>query len=469
MKNINDNVRKTGIVILIVFYTVCYICLLFNQNVWTDEAFTIQLIRENSWSQIWCATAADVHPPLYYYIVKLFIGLFGDSIFMYKLVSVIPMILLLLYGSITVGKMAGYDAAAIYIIFLNAIPCVLEYVVQIRMYSWALLFVTCAAFSAYELCMSRKKKFTACLTLMAVLACYTHNYAMLGCVYIYILIGISGIRRWIKTKDKSVFMQWLISGVIVTVCYIPWLIVLYQQTTTRIGNYWIGAITAKSFGEYVQFLFGLPVPYTVGMFLILCILAGILCIKNILQGDKMGMAGLLAFSVPVAVAAVGITVSILVTPFFIARYIVPCLGLLALFFALAFHKEKTSVKLLACVFGLVMFFYSYQMNYETEYHSTHTEELIAYMDENMGEQDYIVYNYEAYGFIYKIYFDVNKTIFVNDMDFSEDFDTVWYFDSCVEPWISSQLLEENKLQKEFVANMGIEQNDFALYKIVHVK
>lgn len=467
MQKVNDRLKKAGMLVLIAFYTVCYFSLLFNRNVWTDEAFTIELIRENGWSQIWSATAEDVHPPLYYYIVKLFVSLLGDSFFTYKLVSVVPMLLILLLAFTKIRKLAGYDAGVIFVVFLNAVPCVLEYVIQIRMYSWAMFFVTWAGLDAYEMCIKGRGRYAAGLTIAAMLACYTHNYAMLSCVYIYILTGIFAVKKWIQEKNKGVFVQWLISGVFVAVCYIPWLLVLYQQTTSRIGNYWITEVTAASLVEYMQFLFGSYIPYSAVMFGILCVFACILCVINIKKGNRLGIAGLLACSVPVAVAAVGIAVSVLVTPFFIARYLLPCLGLFAVLFAMAFHRENAVVKLLACIFGFVMFFYSWQANYEIEYRSTHTEELLAYLDENMGERDYIVYNYEIYGFIYEIYFDKDRTVFLNDMDFSQDFDTVWYFDSCVTPWISSQLLEDNGLKKEFVANMGIEQNDFALYRIVH--
>ena len=89
------------------------------------------------------------------------------------------------------------------------------------------------------------------------------------------------------------------------------------------------------------------------------------------------------------------------------------------------------------------------------------------MNENMGENDYILYNYEIYGFIYQIYFDEERTIFLEDMDFSQDFDTLWFFDSCVTPWLDSQTLENYQLQKEFIERMGIEQNEFSLYRITH--
>ena len=53
-------------VMLILLFTAMYISLIFNRNIWTDEAYTIELVRENSFPGIIRNTAVDVHPPLYY-------------------------------------------------------------------------------------------------------------------------------------------------------------------------------------------------------------------------------------------------------------------------------------------------------------------------------------------------------------------------------------------------------------------
>ena len=58
-------------------FTVLYISLLFNHNIWTDEAFTLQLIKGNV-RDIIEGTARDVHPPLYYLYAKLFRVFLGD-------------------------------------------------------------------------------------------------------------------------------------------------------------------------------------------------------------------------------------------------------------------------------------------------------------------------------------------------------------------------------------------------------
>lgn len=450
----------------IVFLAI-YVSLVFNRNVWTDEAYTIQMIREHSFLGIISETAKDVHPPLYYLLLKLFITVFGQSITAYKLFSVIPMILLMVLAGTKVRRNWGIRAASLFILFVSAIPCMLEYTIQIRMYSLACFFTTWAALSAYDVWKKGELVQAVQLTVASMGACYTHNYAMINCVFVYVILLVVAVIRYRKKKDKKLFVMGFLSGCIVSASFLPWLGVLLQQTTQRVGNYWIEPVTLQVILHYFDDLFGTAIPHTTFMYVCLFLLGIILAVKETLDKRKIGIEALLFLCIPVLTASVGIMISILVTPFFIARYLIPCIGLLALFLGIIFSTQKTYVQVLLAAFGIGTLISAYYVNFEKEYHSSSVEETLSFMEQNMTESDYIVYNNEIYGFIYKIYFDEGRTIFLNDMDFTSNFDHIWFFDSCVEPWIDSQKLEELGLKKEYVANLGIEQNDFVLYKISH--
>lgn len=457
----------------ILFWTGCvgylaiYISLVFNRNVWTDEAYTIQLIRENSFSGMIAETAMDVHPPLYYLLLKVFVTVFGQSITAYKLFSVIPMVLLMVLAWTKVRRNWGIRTACLFLLFVNAIPCMLEYTIQIRMYSLACFFTTWAALSAYDVWKTGKRFQVVQLTIASMCACYTHNYAMLSCVFVYAVLLVVSIIRYQKKKEKQLLVQVLLSGGIVAVCFLPWLGVLLKQTTERVGNYWIEPVTLKVILGYFEDLFGTAIPHTTFMYVCIFLAGIVLAVREIRQKHRIGIEALLFLSIPVLTAGVGIIVSVLVTPFFIARYLIPCMGLFALFLAIIFRTQKTYIQVLLAAFGIGTLISAYYVNFEKEYRSGCVEETLSFLEENMTERDYIVYNNEIYGFIYKIYFDADRTIFLSDMDFTKDFENIWYFDSCVTPWLDSSLLESLGLKKEYVANLGIEQNDFVLYRISH--
>ena len=379
---------------LTALFTIMYISLIFNKNIWTDEAYTMQIVRENGFLGIIKATAQDVHPPLYYLMAECFAAVLGDTFWVYKLLSTIPMTLTMLFAFSHIKPWWGECAAVLFVIMINAIPCVLEYAVQMRMYSWALFFVTWAGLSAYGMCRQENtKRFCIQLTAAAVLACYTHTYAMLACVCIYIIMGIFAFLKCKKNGKWLLLKSWLISGAAVAFFYLPWLFVLIKQTADRIENYWIAPVTFSVIPEYFEFLFASEIPYSTEMYLILCAAAVAICIRK-----KEGR-GLFALAVPMMTAIIGITVSILVTPFFIARYLLPCMGLFALFIAAAFSKKRGNAAVMLGIFGLLMAMASYKKNYILEYKSAHTDELLSYMEKNLAPNDLIAYNYEDSGFI----------------------------------------------------------------------
>ncbi len=468
--------RKTALIVLtglILLFTGMYVSLIFNRNIWTDEAYTMELVYGNHFWGIIQNTANDVHPPLYYLIVKCFVLIFGESFAVCKIVSIVPMTPTMLLAVTHIRPWWGERAAVLFLIMVNAIPCVLEYAVQMRMYSWALFFVTWAGLGACGMCMADDRRFRrhCCIQLTAagILACYTHTYAMLSCVCIYTLLCVCALLRSRKNRDWTLLTASLISGGIVAVCYLPWLFVLLKQTLSRIENYWIEPVTWEVVRRYPAFLFESRLPGSTALYLVLCGAAVLVCILRCCKpdgGKREGLTALLMLAVPLMTALAGIVVSVMVTPFFIARYLLPCMGLLALFLALAFQGKHGGVQILIGVFGLSMVIESYQRNYQMEYCSTHTEELLAYMKEHIEPDDLIAYNYELYGFIYEIYFE-DRVTFLSDVDFAGDFGSIWYFDSCVTPWLEAQVLEQNGLEKEFIMTTGIEQNEFQLYQIRH--
>ncbi len=455
------NPSKNAIIWLLlsaVLMTALYVSLIFNRNIWTDEAFTIELVGSNSVLGIIRGTANDVHPPLYYLIVKLFITLFGTSFQVYKLVSILPMFFTMLLGIFYIAPWFGAKTAFLFMLFLNAIPCVMEYGVQIRMYSWAIFFITIAGLFAYGAYVTHQTKYWILLSIAAVSACYTHNFAMISAVWIYLLLGAAVL--FSRTGIGKCFL----SGAFTALCFIPWLLVLLKQTGSRINNYWIEPVTKETILGYFGDLFDSRLPFTAIMFAFLLLAAFIMVFVKPYPATTRCFA-LALLLVPLLTALLGIAVSVLITPFFIARYLIPCMGLTALFLAIGFGTQKGLSYPLLCAFLLSMTASSYKTNFIDEYRSTHTEELLTYMEENLSENDIILYNNKLYGFIYACYFDTDKLRFLEDMDFGAASGTIWYFDSCISPWLPDAVLQEHGLTKEYIATLGIEQNDFILYRI----
>lgn len=460
MKKTDNVLFNIFIIVFIVGITLLYVSLIFNQNIWTDEAFTMQLVNLGSIVEIIKGTAVDVHPPLYYLITYFFVSLFGATIQTYKIVSIVPMFFTMLLGVLYIKPWFGTKTTVLYILFLNAIPSIMEYGVQVRMYSWCLFFISFAALSAYGYYHFKCRKYLLFLTLTALCACYTHNFAMISAVFIYILLGIA-----LMLREHRFHLKWLLSGITISVLYLPWLLVLYHQTNNRVGNYWILDINKETVLGYFSDIFGSRIPYSTTMFVSLWLIAIVLLLVSVHRDRNVGILGILLFLVPILTALLGVVVSVLITPFFIARYLVPCMGLWALGLALAFKNEKGYVYTFLCLFLVCMIGNSYYENYKKEYLSTNVDEFLVYMNENLDDNDIIIYNYKMFGFIYECYFDDEKLIFLEDLDFGVEYNNIWFLDSCCTPWLQNETLTTYGLTKEYISTFGIEHNDFRLYRI----
>lgn len=119
--------------LLILGFGIVYLSLCFNDNIWTDEGFTIQLLRECSTYGEACAfTAADVHPPLYYIYLKFFTDRLGIHLLLLKILSILPMLLTMALGVVVIRKEFGFRTALFYILILGTLPCTMEYAIQVR-------------------------------------------------------------------------------------------------------------------------------------------------------------------------------------------------------------------------------------------------------------------------------------------------------------------------------------------------
>ena len=83
-----EKVQSILLLIEILVCTLVFLTLSGGKGIDFDEAFTFQLVRDNNMLGIIRDTAADVHPPLYYLIVKLFTTVFGYKFIVYTWASI---------------------------------------------------------------------------------------------------------------------------------------------------------------------------------------------------------------------------------------------------------------------------------------------------------------------------------------------------------------------------------------------
>ena len=446
---------------LIVFFSLLYVSLIFNYNIWTDEAFTLTLVQGNV-KEIIEGTANDVHPPLYYFYSKLFYDITNGSLWVQKLSTIIPQVGTYILIATLFRKKFGDKAAFLSLLFFTCIPCTMEFSVQVRMYSIALFFVTLCGLFAYEAYIEDTRRSWIYLIIGALGAAYTHYFAF---VSIIVIVGFLFLA--ILFSKRKLLAKWGIAAAIMILGYLPWIKPFIIQVTRVRENYWIPSIAPDVLWSYFTWTFDLAlIPGVVYGVLGILIIAGITTLVNIIRKrEKEDIAALLAMLVPTVTVVLGVVISLSKSPIYRDQYVFPALMLLAVFLGLAFRKLDEKFVFVLSVFFLFIGAVQYKECYRQEYKSTYVPQTMEFFEQNLEPDDYIVYNWEDFRFIYKFYFPEDQLVYIEDFDFSKNFNNVWFLNSKWNQQINSADLEANGLSIEFCGLYGIEHNEFDLYMI----
>ncbi len=368
---------------LFLLLSAVYISLVWNNNVWMDEAFTASLVHTDLAGVI-SRSMADTLPPLYNIILKFTTDVFGYSIPVMKMTSVVPMLLVLLAGATTVRKRFGFRTAVLFMLLITFMPLVLYYGVEIRMYSMGFLFATLSGIWAYENVCEPSIRNLAVFVIVSVLAGYTHHFAFVTAAFSYLYLLL-----WYIFFDRKDLTRWFWALAATFVLYLPCLIVTLSQLSRVSGYFSMPEVDAGQFMEYVVY------PYKVGItpLTVLCLafvaaafvmFAYMVCIKR--KRDPEYIFAILCFSVYYGVLIFGTIISKIMTAnIFVDRYLFFAVGLLWMFAAIMFSDDKR-IFCAAIAVILAIGAGTYTLEIRTEYKNSADEE-IAFLGDNVGKGD----------------------------------------------------------------------------------
>ena len=315
-------------IVLICLYSCMLIFLTLSSNaVWLDEAYSLSQIR-HSWKDLIQFLINDVHPLLYFTILKAASVVFGSSIAVMKMVSVFPTIVMIIFVCLFLKKEFSDRAAILFLLLCISSETITHYSIEIRMYSWALFFVTLMFVSSWYFLKSGKKQWWIAILLCALGSAYTHNFAAVGAGIVYLFLFFYALKY---KKDEIVPM--ILLAIIGIILYLPWFPSLIGQFTRTSDNFWIEPLTIRNIFDYVVMVFSTG-NYFVTLFL--CFIFGFVFISFFIRKNKTEKHFFFFGGLCCAVCLVltGIIISIAIRPLFTSRYLVPMYGLVWLFFAI---------------------------------------------------------------------------------------------------------------------------------------
>lgn len=322
-----------------------------NESIWLDEAYTIGFVTPG-WKEMFQLLALDVHPPLYYVIVKTVV-LMGQSvnsefplIMLAKLTSVIPFVFLLIVGLTVVRYRWGRYVSGIFILAVTGVPSLMSLGCDMRMYSWALLFVTITYLSALFVVERKSFVMWGLFVVWALCAAYTHYFAVVAVMpaFLYVL----------RLEHRGI-ASWVIACLVVVCAYLPWLTVFLHQLQVVRENYWILPIDVP---QVIMFLRAV-IEGVFGCVIIVLLFRMIrwerLSLMAFCGALRMAMVSV---GLPFFVIGVGVFVSIVIRPVFGVRYMLPSLGMLWLGIAILSKRQRINAQMMIVPVFLVMLAFS---------------------------------------------------------------------------------------------------------------
>lgn len=252
-----DNFSRWLPVVMISTFAMVSLSTIGSYSLWHDEGYTA-VLTEGSFQDIISRTAKDVHPPLYYLLLKIWSLTFGDSIISLRLFSLTTMTLAIFIAYRIFQRIAspGHARWAMFGMVLGSY--ILRYSQEMRMYGLGALIAMSATYtlirSQDNISQKHKLIWYSLYGLLITAGIYTQYFLIL-------ILPAHGlwfiVNNFKSTKGKhkpsikdiiaAVPKQWILAIVGSLVLFLPWLPTMLSQFAATKNGFWIGPIKIETF------------------------------------------------------------------------------------------------------------------------------------------------------------------------------------------------------------------------------
>ena len=439
-------------ILLLLLLIIVPISLCFNNSVWLDEAFSLRW-STFPYDEMMGRLTNDVHPPLYYFALRVLLFLTGKSLLAAKLFSVLGLFFILFTGYRFLKSRFGNQALYVFWLFILFTPRMLQKSVEVRMYTWAYLFVLLSFLEIYMLLTLPMKKNWIRFTIFSLLAAYTQYFALITMVFVYgiLLVFFVFSKNWKQCKN------WFLCSLFTVVGYSPWLPTAIRQMQGNSAS-WIQQ-PANSLDPILELfqsdLHGSEYVFTALIFISMA--ASVISFLKKKDGDSYWT---MASFVPLWGCLIfGLVYGELYKPILTSRYLMIPLSILIVGLSSLFRNIPRVLTMIVCFFFLLVGVVTYQNVFEEEY-NTLTDETLAFAEKYFEETDTIVTDASVLCSVIPYYFPKSNS--VNDI-YTDQYEAAWYLDS-------SGTLDLNRLKEDGVevVNYGVYGFDKVNFLIYHL-
>lgn len=454
MESIKKHEKAVWRIYLIVIALVP-VSLCFNQNIWLDEAYSLR------WSmlpfgQMMNKLIHDVHPPLYYLLLRVVLTLFGNHIIIAKLFSVLAFIFILVTGIRFVKKQFGRKAYLMYSLLLLCVPMMLKKTIEIRMYTWTYLFIILAGVELFYLLQKPDKKNWVLFTVCSAVAAYLHYFAVLTLVFVYPMIFVF----FLINRNRLQIKNWVLCCVTTVLLYLPWLPITLNQLKGDAAD-WIEPSTSR-LGP-IRELFESDIPWTQNLLMMLVILSFVIAfVFCLVRRDAIAYWQFICMIPLWGVLTFGQLYGSMYKPILISRYLMIPLCLTILGISSLIKYLPRMIVFLIAGFIIIIGAATYKRVFIEEY-VTKTDITVEFMKENFEENETILTDGGGIGTVILHYFPLAIIEHTDRSDYDEMPDVFWYFD-CYSS-IDMTYWEEEGFECVTQGQYGLDNVYFTIYRL----
>lgn len=231
-----------AVFVAITFWTIT------KSSIWFDESFGAYMIHFN-FIDIARYTASDVHPPLYYWLLKLWTMIFGNTEIGIRSMSVLFGGVSIIFGYLLTDRLFGKKAARTSLLFMVLSPMLVRYGQEARMYTLVTAIALAATYVLTFAVTTKKKLPWVIYGVLVSLGMWTHYFSAI--VWISHWIWRADVIRRIAKKGrflKTFFTkEWILAHVVAVGLFLPWMPLFFKQMfVVQAFGFWIPKVTSDT-------------------------------------------------------------------------------------------------------------------------------------------------------------------------------------------------------------------------------
>jgi len=313
-------------------------------SIWFDEAFSAYISQFSFWD-IAKYTASDVHPPLYYWFLKIWSSLFGTTELAYRSLSILFAIVAIVAAFSLARKLFGRKVAWVSLLFLAISPMLVRYGDEARMYTLSAALVLLATHVMLRAQETGRRSLWVWYGVLVSLGMWTHYFTALAWLahWVWRLMQVWCKGMPFKKLWKAFFTrEWVLAYAVAVGLFLPWLpFMAFQLGVVQGGGFWIGPVGVDTPNNFLTNYFYYLEHGQVRSWLALAMLGVVTLVivllprayKVLAKREKTSffLVAALAFVPPVLLFLASLPP---MRSSFVERYLVPSMVVLSIFLAL---------------------------------------------------------------------------------------------------------------------------------------